>query len=277
LSSLIAKIRNEYKSVVSSDDEIVENLTIANITALDFTPSHKLDEDEWFKLPGFSTKDYFINVCVSDYSTASLNQVENGNYNQISCIVIFQSGQKHFQRITPSRFVNQKRFLDFSGEPQIVEQRDQLEIKPESDAVYVVNEDNLYFKDVAKIKFFFPGIEVLHREATQDEVNQFLGNDFIALEGCEANSVGTLNRKRIADIGTKYQSLTDDKKTRLIDYAKEKAGIELNDVGAFNISSETDLKNLLYAMDQRYYYADIYEENRVANSIRVVSGGGINS
>lgn len=245
MNSLIAKIGREYKSVVSHDDEIIENLAIENIQPLNFTPSDKLDEDEWFKLPDFSTKDYFVDICRSDYSTASLNQVENGNYSEISCIVLFQNGQKHFQRITPSRFVNQKRFLDFSGEPQIVEQRNQLEIKSESDAVYVYAEDTLYFKDVAKIKFFFPGIEILHREATQEEVDDFLDNNFIVLENYEAVSVGVLNRKRIADIGAKYQNLTNDKKAHLIDYAKEKAGIDLTDEGAFKISSETGLKNLL--------------------------------
>lgn len=273
MNSLIAEINKEYKIVVSRDDEIIENLPTSQITSVDFTPSHKLDEDEWFKLPEFSAKDYFIDMCSSDYSTASLCQVENGEYSQISCIAIFQNGQKHFQRITPSRFVNQKRFLDFSGEPKIVEQRHQLEIKYESDAVYVDLEDTLYFKDIAKVKFFFPGIETLHREATQEEVNEFLANDFIALENYEADSVGVMNRKRIADVGSKYKGLTEDKKVLLINYAKEKAGIDLTTEGAFKISSGADLKKLLYAMDQRYYYADIYEENRVANSVRIVNGG----
>jgi len=270
MNALIAKIGREYKSVVSCDVEIIDNLTIANIKPLAFTSSYKLDEDEWFILPGFSKKDYFSDICRSDYSTASLNQIENGNYNQISCIVIFQNEQKNFQRITPSRFVSKKRFIDFSGQPEVVDQRNQLEIKPESDAVYVNDEDTLYFKDVAKIKCIFPGIEILHREATQAEVNDFLGNNFIVLENYEAASVGTFNRKRIADIGAKYQNLTTDKKTNLIDYARKKANIDLSDEGAFRISSETDLKKLLWAMDQRYYYADIYEEDRVANSVKVL-------
>lgn len=38
----------------------------------------------------------------------------------------------------------------------------------------------------------------------------------------------------------------------------------------FIVNTETDLKNLLYAMDQRYYYADIYEESRVAHFVRVI-------
>ncbi len=270
MNSLIAKVGREYKSVVSCDDEIIKNIIITDIQKLDFTPSHKLDEDEWFKLHDFSKKDYFIDICRNDYSTASLNQIENSNYNKISCIVLFQNEQKHFQRITPSRFVNQKRFLDFSGQPQIVEQRNQLEIKSESDAVYVAAEDTLYFKDVAKIKIFFSGIEILHREATQEEVDEFLGLDFITLENYEADSVGVLNRRRIADIREKFHNLTSKKKILLINYAKEKSGIELTD-DRFKISSEADLKNLLFAIDQRYYYADVYEENRVANSVRIVS------
>ncbi|PIE89391.1 MAG: hypothetical protein CR997_11740 [Acidobacteria bacterium] len=171
----------------------------------------------------------------------------------------------------PPRFVNQKRFLDFSGQPQIVEQRNQVEIKSESDAVYVDAENTLYFKDVAKIKLFVPGIEILHRKATQEEVDDFLGRDFITLESYEAASVCVLNRKRIADIGKKIHNLTSEKMIHLIDYAKEQSGIELTEDGTFKISYEIDLKNLLFAMDQRYYYADVYEENRVANSVRIVS------
>ena len=33
-----------------------------------------------------------------------------------------------------------------------------------------------YFKNLSKIKSIFPGIEELHREATQDEVDLFLDN-----------------------------------------------------------------------------------------------------
>ena len=128
----------------------------------------------------------------------------------------------------------------------------------------------LYFRQIARIKTIFPEIEELSREATQTEVDNFLNHGTIALlERYDTHSVGSHNRKRIADIGNKYLNLSPKKQQELIDYAKGKTGINFEN-GTFKVGSETDLKNLLYAMDQRYYRAEIYAENRVANSIRVV-------
>lgn len=271
MNEIIAKVQSEYKNVLSQEANILANFDVAAIEAIDFTSSHKLEDNEWFRINDFSKKDYFIEQCNADFSSASLNQIGNDDYKKISAIAILQNGEKHFQRITPSLFVNRKTILDYSGEPKIVEHRNQIEIRKESDAVYLNDSDILYFKTIGKLKVIFPGIEVLHREATQDEVDAFIENDFITLSTITNTSIGAQNRKRIADIGVKYNGLSAAKKTQLIIYAKEKAGVEIEG-DSFVVSSETDLKNVLYAMDQRYYYADIYEENRVANSVRIVNG-----
>src|SRR5690625_359735 len=141
MSELIGKINAEFKYILNQQVNIIEDFDVATIESIDFTPSHKLDEDEWFKLSNFSQNDFYINVCNSTYSTASINQIDNNDYREISAIGIFQNGQKHFQRITPSLFVNRKTILDYSGAPQIVEHRKQIEIKNESDAVYIASND----------------------------------------------------------------------------------------------------------------------------------------
>lgn len=270
MCTLIAKVNSEYRNILSQENKILNQLNTDNINAFESNPSYKLEDDEWFYIAGFSERNFFIDLCKENFSTASLGQMANNEYDEIQCIVIFQDGQKHFQRITPSRFVNRKMILDYSGEPKIVEHRKQLEVKLESDAIFITATDMLYFRQIAKIKTIFPGIEELAREATQPEVDNFLGHGTIELqEGYDANSVGSHNRKRIADIGNKYLILSPEKQQELVDYAKDKTGINFENE-TFKIGSETDLKNLLYAMDQRYYYADIYEENRVANSVRVV-------
>ena len=270
MSELIGKVQGEYKNILNQTANIIADIDIAAIEAIDFTPSHKLDEDEWFRLTNFSQQDFYIDECNAVYSTASLNQIANKDYKNIKAICIIQNGQKHFQRITPSLFVNRKTILDYSGAPKIVEHRKQIEIRSESDAVYLAASDTLYFKTIGKLKLIFPEIEALHREATQEEVDAFVSNDFINLNGVEATAIGPANRKRIADIGVKYNNLSQEKKDLLITYAKEKAGITIEN-DAFKVQSETDLKKVLYAMDQRYYYADIYEEHRVASSVRVIT------
>jgi hypothetical protein len=269
MSELIGKVKAEYKNILNQEAAIVNDFDVTTIEAIDFTPSHKLDEDEWFRLTNFSQQNFYIDECNTAYSTASLNQIANNEYKEISAIKIIQNGQKHFQRITPALFVNRKTILDYSSEPKIVEHRNQIELKKESDAVYLSTTDILYFKTIGKLKLIFPGIEQLHREATQDEVDDFVNNEFITLNGVDSTSIGALNRKRIADIGVKYNGLSASKKTLLITYAKEKAGVTI-DNNSFQVKSETDLKKVLYAMDQRFYYADIYEENRVASSVRIV-------
>lgn len=269
MAEIIAKSGAEYKNVLNQNDNIVEQLDLATIEAIDFTPSHKLEDEEWFRISNFSNQDYSIDECINDFSTASLTQIANDEYRGISAICIIQGNQKHFQRITPTRFVDRKKILDYSGQPSIIEHRNQIEIKSVSDAIYLSQSDTLYFKSISLIKSIFPGIEILHREATQEEVDAFLGNEFIALENYIPEKVGAQNRKRIADIGNKYRTLNEDKRQRLIVYARDKSGIDLQDE-AFVVRSEGDLKKLLYAMDQRYYFADIYEEERVANSVRVI-------
>lgn len=270
MCTLIAKVKSGCRNILSQENEILDQLNTDNINVIDFDPSYKLEDDEWFYITDFSKRDFFIDLCKQDFSTASLSQIANNEYDEIQYIVIFQDDQKHFQRITPSCFVNKKIILDYSGQPKIVEHRKQLEVKPESDAVFVTATDTLYFKKIARIKTIFPGIEELDREATQPEVDKFLSHGKIKLqEGYDAHSVGSHNRKRIAYIGNKYLNLSSEKQQELVAYAKDKTGINFeNDI--FKVGSETDLKNLLYALDQRHYYANVYEENRIANSVRVV-------
>lgn len=270
MNYLIAKSGRQYHKVLSQQKNILSPFDNTQIISVDFSPNYKLDEDEWYKIETFSQKPYFIDQCNSSYNTISINQISNEDFDKIKALCIIQSEAKFFQKITSILFVRRKRFIDASGTPKIVEYRCHLELMSESDAIYTSENDTLYFKNLSKIKSIFPGIEELHREATQDEVDSFLDNSFVNCESIDRNKVGSANRKRIADIGIKYNALPQVKKDLLIQYAKVKAGIDLNDDGNFIVDSEDKLKNLLYAMDERYYRSDIYEEDRLANSIRIV-------
>lgn len=268
MNYLVAKLRNEFKSVLAKQETIVDNLRNDVGEKIEYDPNHKLNEDEWFVLKNFSKSNFFIDELNQNFSQASINQIQNNQYNDIRFLLMYQGNQIHIQRITSSKFINRKTFLDYSGEPTITEQKKQIEIRDVSDAIYFINQDQLVFRDLGKLKPIFKGITELHREATKEEVVQFLAIPFILLTNFDDKKVGTLNRKRIADVKVKYDSLSKRKRTLLIKYAKDNAGIDISN-NKLEIKNDIDLKNLLYAMDQRYYFADIYEEKRIATATRL--------
>ena len=267
MNIVMAKVGKEFKNVLSKNIDIVDEFHINSSSP--FAPSYKLEEDEWYRLDNFLDTNFFTEECKDDFSTVNLNQISNSEYEKVVCVSIFQNRKKYFYRITPSLYINKKFVLDYSGDPKIVKYKKQIEIKNEPDAIYDSENDALYFKHIGKIKLIFPGIEELHREATQEEVDDFISSDFIKLDGIQSQLIGVLNRKRIADIGNKFNRLSNDKKIVLVQYAKDKAGLELEE-DKLVVKNDKDLKNLLFALDQRYYYADVYEENRVANSVKIV-------
>lgn len=268
MNYLVAKVKREFKRVLSKQDVIIDNYTKGEEEHIVYDPNHKPEEDEWFCVNDFTQKEYAIKLLLSTFSHSTLNQIIDNDYSEIKFLLIYQGNQIHIQRVTSSKFVNHKRFLDYSGQPKITDQKKQIEIKLVSDAVFFVDTNKLIFKDLGKLKSIFPGIAELHREATEAEVIQFLAVPFIVLGALEHSQVGTLNRKRIAEVQTKYLNLTPAKKQILIQYAKENAGLDISN-DKIKLETDNDLKNLLYAMDQRYYYADIYEEKRIATSTRI--------
>ena len=152
MAEILAKIKSEYKTILNQEDNVLNDFDLSSIEAIDFSASQKTDDDQWFQINSFSEKEYYIEQCKADFSSASLNQIVNDDYADISCIIISQDSNKYFQRITPSLFVSRKTILDYSGEPKIVEHRKQIEIKDASDAVYLVDTDTLYFKTIGKLK-----------------------------------------------------------------------------------------------------------------------------
>jgi hypothetical protein len=48
---------------------------LSSIETIDFSPSQKLDDDQWFQIKDFSKQDYFIDQCKADFSFSSLFQI----------------------------------------------------------------------------------------------------------------------------------------------------------------------------------------------------------
>ena len=139
-----------------------------------------------------------------------------------------------------------------------------------ADAIYKKDEDNLYFKKLTSVTSIFKGIEELYKEATQEETESFLENDFIKLDdNYSADKVKTANRKRIAMAMETLNRFSTEEKHSIFVYIKdycEDLNFDENDSN-FTITNEDDLKKLLYGIEQRYYTTPLGNERRLANSI----------
>ena len=237
-----------------------------------YSPSYKLEDGEWYKLDDFSSRGYGNNLIGStlDYKifdSTVYNQIAKRQYSKINYLCSKQDDYFLFQKMSPARLVY-KKWFHISGEPTLEIDKPIMILNGSVDAVYDINGDSLYFKNIARIKSMFKGIEELYREATQDEVDAFLDHGFISLEETfTSDNVKTANRKRIAMAIDILSQFTEDDEKQIFQYIHSYCeDVPFNDE-TFLISTENHLKMILYGIEQRYYTTLLGNEKRLANSI----------
>ncbi|HFA0042605.1 TPA: hypothetical protein WK957_001997, partial [Neisseria gonorrhoeae] len=179
-----------------------------------------------------------------------------------------------FQKITSSLLLKKKHLLTICRNgAKLCEPQDLLVIKDIPDAVYIIKDDKLIFRTLSSISNIFKGIEDLYREATNTEVQQFLESDFIDLkEDFLSEKVSIPNRKRIALVQDRLNNMTLDQRQELLNYLAEYNNIlKFNADGSrVEISTDVQLKHLLYGIDERYYTTALGKEKRLANSVQPI-------
>ena len=89
-------------------------------------------------------------------------------------------------------------------------------------------------------------------------------------DGYNGNRVGKANRHRLAIAEDILSNLDQHQKDDLFQYISTYDSNLKYDGETFKVRNETDLKNLLYGIEQRYYTTPITQERRVANSIKKI-------
>lgn len=273
MNHLIAKTKGrngDYYKVIS-DEEIFELPDDLNNT-IEYDADHNLDEDSWFAITEFSEKEYCIDFLTRRFISADYNQLPKADYTKIDFLCSYQTGVYFFQKISSKQLLR-KKYFTLSDEPTLYENAPIIVINDYADAIYVKNEDILYFKNLSSIATIFRGIDILFREATQEETQEFLDNDFIELaDDFSADNVKKANRKRIALATETLQKFKPREKKQIFSYIREYCeDLEFDENAEnFSISNEEDLKKLLYGIEQRYYTTRIGNEKRLANSITPV-------
>lgn len=268
MNHLLAKIkaRNaEFLKVMSDERDLFDMPDLSDNQT--YSPLYKLEDDEWYKLDNFSSLGYENSLIGSTFNSTDYNQITKQQYSKINYLCSKQGDFFLFQKMSSTRLLYKKWFY-ISGVPQLEIDKPIIILNSFVDAVYDINGDGLYFRNIARIKSMFRGIEELYREATQDEVDTFLEQDFISLGGTfTSNNVKTANRKRIAMVIDTINQFTPDDKQQIFQYIRSYCEDVPVDGDNFLVSTEEHLKKILYGIEQRYYTTPLGNEKRLANSI----------
>src|SRR5258706_13578415 len=179
MDHLLAKIKGKKGGLA----KVISNEKIFNLPAdLDssvaYDPAYKLEEDEWFSIPKFSKQDYCIDFLTKKFVSTDFEQIPVDKYDKIKYLCAYQTNTYFFQKLSASQLIK-KKYLSLSNAPKLIENEPIIVISKYADAVYIKDEDTIYFKNLASIATIFKGIVKLYREATQKETETFLKNDFI--------------------------------------------------------------------------------------------------
>ncbi|BDQ38766.1 hypothetical protein SYK_31260 [Pseudodesulfovibrio nedwellii] len=274
MNHLIARIRTRKKErlfKLLSDQENVFDLDVENLSLVDYDVDHNLDEESWFKVEEFSQKDYFLEYVGRAFVAAEYNDLKKEEFTKIAFLCSVQGGNFFFQKVSPSTYLT-KKFIGF-GDVACLETSDtRLYVNQYPDAVYLAEEDVLVFKKLATISSIFPGIDTIYKEATNDEVQEFLNKDFIELrDGFNLDKVSKPNRARIALALNSLGDMKPDDQKSMLNYIHGYSDERLEydqDNKIFSIQTDEQLKLLLYGIEERFYTTPIGQQKRLANSVQ---------
>ena len=273
MDHILAHIKTRAKKRIFklvSDQSLFDSVTVDLAACVPYNPDHNLDEDAWFKIEGFSNQAFCIDLLQKVYDSKDYDDLTKENFSKIAYLFAVQGEDFYFQKITPSLFVKRKTLV--FGEAATLEQsQTRLVINALPDAVYFKGSDTLVFRNLATISSIFKGIDELYKEATKEEVEQFLDESFIELSNnYSVEKVSKPNRKRIGLAMKTLEGMSVDDKTNMLEYIDEYCEQKLNydqQNQKFEISTDEDLKLLVYGIEQRFYTTPFGNEKRCANSV----------
>jgi hypothetical protein len=258
-----------------SDQSLFDIVAINLDSCIPYNPDHNLDEDAWFKIEGFSHQGFCLDLLKQDFDSKDYNDLTKDNFSKIAFLFAFQGDDFYFQKITPSLFVKRKTLI-FGEIAKLEQSQTRLVINSLPDAVYFKAADTLIFRNLATISSIFTGIDELYKEATNEEVEQFLDEPFIELsDDYSLDKVSKPNRKRIGLAMATLEAMSADDKANMLDYIDGYCGEQMlkldREKQKFEISNDDELKILLYGIEQRFYTTPFSHEKRLANSVLAIN------
>ena len=265
----------KYRKMLSSEEAIFPAFDPENTSTSPYTPGATLQDDDWFCISNARGKEYSIDLLSETFTTVDLESLTRGEFDKIDYLFVLDDRFIYFQNVSKSKLVSRKRIVHLGDGFTYKTDCAEIVIRDLPDAIYDKTTDSLYFRRLESITGIFRGIAMLYREATQEETDSFLANDFIRLKDDYSSSkVKTANRKRIALATKTLSELDESDRKNIFKYIGEYCPDLKVSENAFEVGSENELKMLLYGIEQRFYTTPVGGEKRLANSVITLNQGG---
>lgn len=273
MGTFLAKLTGDndrwYKLVDQIENEDYSGINLDN--PVEYDPNNII-ANQWFKIKDFNSKDCFLSILEQDFDVAELHTLTRNQFNEhkIDFIAFYNEHKYYIQKFTKGSFLKKKWFsLDGDG-VKYFENDGLIYINPVPNCIYDNQSKCIYFLDIAKAYSIFKDLKLDYKEATDAETDRMLKSDLIKTkQGFNASGVGVSNRKRITSILAQYEAYEDNDKNTLKNYIREKVGNKLTynaNSDSFEISSDAELRLLLYGVQQRFYQPPLESEVQVATA-----------
>ena len=265
----------KYRKMLSSEETIFPEFDPENTSTSPYTPGATLQDDDWFCITNAKGKEYRIDLLSETFSTADFESLTRAEFDKIDYLFVIADRFIFFQKVSKSKLVSQKRIVHFGEGFTYKTDCAEIVIRDLPDAIYDKTTDSLYFRRLESITSIFRGIDMLYREATQEETDSFLVNDFIILkDNYSSSKVKMANRKRIALAAKTLSELDESDRKNIFAYIRDYCPDLIASENAFEVGCENELKMLLYGIEQRFYTTPVGGEKRLANSVITLNQGG---
>lgn len=271
----IAKIKDDdecwYKIVDQIMNDELSEIVLGDAVAYD---PNNTEANQWFKIDGFDQKEGFLPLLAQQINAADLESLDRQQYDNIEFIAFFDQGRYYMQKITRGNYLKKKWFSWDGDILRYQEDEGIIYINPVPNCIYDTNTRAIYFMDIAKAYGIFSNLKLDYKAATDDEANRFLQSDIVDAQTLPIEKVGVSNRKRITSILTKYEAYTPNEKATLKEYIKKSVSANLDfddNAEKFVVNTDTQLRLLLYGIQQRFYMPPLEDEVQVATSSTGIS------
>lgn len=275
MDQVLAKVKrySNKKFFKLLSDKTLFDISLDGLDFVEYNPDHNLDEDSWFKIEQFSQRLFCIDLLKRDFISQEYDDLPKDKFNDIAYLCAIQGNNYYFQKTTASLFVTRKMIV-FGEVAELENGGRRLVVNSNPDAIYFKDIDTLVFRNLATISSIFKGIDELYKEATNEEVEKFLDESFIELANdYGVEKVSKPNRKRVALAMNTLAAMQADDRDQMLTYIQSycQETLQFDVVNKkFEISSDDQLKLLLYGIEQRFYTTLIGNEKRLANSVQTL-------